>query len=121
MATISPVVVSSIANACWRACKSHPIIRISASFGPSSVRVNTAQFTRAVARPASLRHQSDFLSRASKRAEGAAQLFNVLLHFRMFSSPSRIDPHYGNCGETGYKGQIGGPLLCEQHPEWIAG
>ena len=41
MATISPVVVSSIANACWRACKSHPIIRISASFGPSTVRVNT--------------------------------------------------------------------------------
>src|SRR2546430_7192875 len=24
MATTSPVVVSSIANACWRACKSHP-------------------------------------------------------------------------------------------------
>src|SRR2546428_2671488 len=41
MATISPVVVSSIANTCWRACKSHPIIRISASFGPSTVRVNT--------------------------------------------------------------------------------
>jgi hypothetical protein len=26
-----------IANVCWRACKSHPIIRISACFGPSSV------------------------------------------------------------------------------------
>jgi hypothetical protein len=38
---LSPVVVSSIANTCWRACKSHPIIRISASFGPSTVRVNT--------------------------------------------------------------------------------
>jgi hypothetical protein len=34
------VSLSSIANVCWRACKSHPIIRISASFGPSSVRVN---------------------------------------------------------------------------------
>jgi hypothetical protein len=33
-------VVSSIAIVCWRACKSHPIIRISASFGPSTVRVN---------------------------------------------------------------------------------
>src|ERR1700722_5257036 len=25
------------ANVCWRACKSHPIIRLSASFGPSTV------------------------------------------------------------------------------------
>jgi hypothetical protein len=33
--------VSSTATVCWRACKSHPIIRISASFGPSAVRVNT--------------------------------------------------------------------------------
>jgi hypothetical protein len=33
-------VVSSIATVCWRACKSHPIICISASFGPSTVRVN---------------------------------------------------------------------------------
>src|SRR6266446_3506827 len=41
MVTTSPVVVSSIANVCWRACKSHPIILISASFGPSTVRVNT--------------------------------------------------------------------------------
>src|SRR5258708_38381713 len=41
MLTTSPVVVSNIANTCWRACKSHPIILISASFGPSSVRVNT--------------------------------------------------------------------------------
>ena len=40
-----------------RACKSHPIILISASFGPSTVRANTEQFTRAVARPASLWHQ----------------------------------------------------------------
>jgi len=39
---------------CWRACKSHPIILISASFGPSAVRVNTEQFTRAVGEPASL-------------------------------------------------------------------
>jgi hypothetical protein len=30
---------------------SHPIILISASFGPRPVRVNTEQFTRAVARP----------------------------------------------------------------------
>ena len=37
----APVVVPSIANVCWRACKSHPIILISASFGPSTVRVNT--------------------------------------------------------------------------------
>jgi hypothetical protein len=29
--------VSNIATVCWRACKSHPIIRISASFGPSTV------------------------------------------------------------------------------------
>src|SRR6266481_2822644 len=58
MLTTSPVSVSSIATACWRACKSHPIILISASFGPSSVRANTEQFTRAVARPASLWHQS---------------------------------------------------------------
>jgi hypothetical protein len=56
--TTSPVLVSSIANVCWRASKSHPIIFTSASFGPSSVRVNTEQFTRAVTRPASLRHQS---------------------------------------------------------------
>jgi len=34
-------------------------MRISASFGPSTVRVNTEQFTRAVARPASLWHQPD--------------------------------------------------------------
>src|SRR5579863_4819487 len=53
----SPVVGSSIANVCWRACKSHPIILISASFGPSTVRANTEQFTRAVAGPASLWHQ----------------------------------------------------------------
>src|SRR5712664_1828542 len=59
MLTTSPVVVSSIARTCWRACKSHPIILISASFGPSTVRVNTEQFTRAVARPASLWHQPD--------------------------------------------------------------
>ncbi len=39
--TTSPVAVSSIANVCWRACKSHPIIRISASFDPSTVGVNT--------------------------------------------------------------------------------
>jgi len=32
--------------------------RISASFGPSSVGLNTEQSTRAVARPASLSHQS---------------------------------------------------------------
>ena len=50
----APVVVPSIANVCWRACKSHPIILISASFGPSTVRVITEQFTRAVARPTSL-------------------------------------------------------------------
>jgi hypothetical protein len=31
-----------IASVCWRACKSHPIILISASFGPSAVRVITA-------------------------------------------------------------------------------
>src|SRR5437879_6306458 len=37
MLTTSPVSVSSIATACWRACKSHPIILISASFGPSTV------------------------------------------------------------------------------------
>src|SRR6202158_5873779 len=54
MVTTSPVVVSSIANVCWRACKSHPIILISASFGPSTVGVNTEQSTRTVARPASL-------------------------------------------------------------------
>src|SRR6266566_2002606 len=57
MLTTSPVVVSNIANTCWRASKSHPIILISASFGPSTVRANTEQFTRAVARPASLWHQ----------------------------------------------------------------
>src|SRR5207245_11172377 len=32
----------SIANVCWRACKSHPIFLSSASFGPSAVRVITA-------------------------------------------------------------------------------
>jgi len=32
-------------------CKSQPIIRMSASFGPSAVRVTPKQFTRAVARP----------------------------------------------------------------------
>jgi hypothetical protein len=35
------------------------IIRISASFGPSTVRANTEQSTRAVARPTSLWHQPD--------------------------------------------------------------
>src|SRR5262249_59297546 len=35
---ISPVSQSSIAITCWLACKSHPIIRISASFDPSAVR-----------------------------------------------------------------------------------
>src|SRR5580704_7078545 len=59
MLSTSPVVVSNIATVCWRACKSHPIILISASFGPSAVGVNTEQFTRAVARPASLWHQPD--------------------------------------------------------------
>jgi hypothetical protein len=52
--TSSPDRVSSIATVCWRACKSYPIIRISASFGPSTVGVNTEHSTRAVARPASL-------------------------------------------------------------------
>jgi hypothetical protein len=56
--TTSPVAVSSIANVCWRACKSHPIIRISASFDPSTVGVNTEQSTRVVAGPTSLWHQS---------------------------------------------------------------
>ena len=51
---ISPVSRSNIAIVCWLACKSHPIIRISASFDPSAVRVDTAQSTRAVARPTSL-------------------------------------------------------------------
>jgi hypothetical protein len=41
MVTTSPVMVLSIANVCWRVCKSHPIILISTSFGPSTVRVNT--------------------------------------------------------------------------------
>ena len=49
-------VPSSIAMDCWLACKSQPIIRISASFDPSAVRVDTAQSTRAVVRPTSLRH-----------------------------------------------------------------
>src|SRR6266478_2059422 len=59
MFTTSPVSASTMATACWRACKSHPIILISASFGPSTVRVITEQFTRAVARPASLWHQPE--------------------------------------------------------------
>src|ERR1700740_2177167 len=36
MLTTSPVVVSSIATACWRVCKSHPNNSL-ASFGPSAV------------------------------------------------------------------------------------
>src|ERR1700677_2517230 len=59
--------VSSIANVCWRACKSHPIIRISASFDPSTVGVNTEQSTRAVARPTSLWHQSDLSASTTPR------------------------------------------------------
>src|ERR1700735_1188162 len=35
--SISPVAVSSIASLCWRRCKSHPIILISASCGPSTL------------------------------------------------------------------------------------
>src|ERR1700691_4305585 len=56
-----PVAVSNIAKVCWRACKSHPIIRISASFVPSTVGVNTEQFTQTVARPTSLWHQSGLI------------------------------------------------------------
>src|SRR6516225_9812186 len=41
---------------CLAVCKSQPIIRISASFDPSAVWVDTAQSTRAVARPTSLWH-----------------------------------------------------------------
>ena len=52
--TISPVSRSSMAIVCCAACKSQPIIRISASFDPSAVRVDTAQSTRAVVGPTSL-------------------------------------------------------------------
>jgi hypothetical protein len=37
----SPVSLSNIATLCCRVCTSTPIIRISASFGPSAVTVNT--------------------------------------------------------------------------------
>ncbi len=40
-ALTSSVVGSSIAIVCWRACNSNPLLRISASFGPSAVRANT--------------------------------------------------------------------------------
>ena len=43
-----------IAIVCCAACKSQPIIRISASFDPNAVRVDTAQSMRAVVRPTSL-------------------------------------------------------------------
>jgi hypothetical protein len=56
--TTSPVVVSSIANVCWRAYKSHFMIFTSAPVGPSPVWVNTEQSTRVVTRPATVRHQS---------------------------------------------------------------
>ena len=42
----SPVSRSSIAIVCWLACKSHPIIRISASFNPSAVSMDTHSLLR---------------------------------------------------------------------------
>src|SRR5580704_8889951 len=89
MLSTSPVVVSNIANVCWRACKSHPIILISASFGPSTVRVNTEQFTRAVARPASLWHQPDkwpSLRLSDSTSTSRAELVGYLRSFPALSA-----------------------------------
>ena len=44
--TTSPVSRSNIAIVCWAACKSHPIIFISASFDPSAVSVDTHSLLR---------------------------------------------------------------------------
>ena len=44
--TTSPVSQSNIAIVCCAACKSQPIIFISASFDPSAVRVDATQSTR---------------------------------------------------------------------------
>jgi hypothetical protein len=73
--TTSPLVVSSMANICWRARKSHPINSHLGLLRSELCRVNTEQSIRAVARPASLRHQSgvcyrrvlkkDFISRST--------------------------------------------------------
>src|SRR5579864_5229288 len=49
--------MSTIEIVCCRACKSHPIIRISASFDPSLCALDSTQFTRIVVRPTSLCHQ----------------------------------------------------------------
>jgi hypothetical protein len=53
-AGMSDFAVAQDAIVCCAACKSQPIVRISASFDPSAVRVDTAQSTRAVVRPTSL-------------------------------------------------------------------
>src|SRR5271165_1285662 len=47
-----------MAIVCCRVCKSTPIIFISASFVPSHVRLEHRHFTRIVARPTSLCHQT---------------------------------------------------------------
>src|ERR1700733_4878688 len=71
--TTSPVAVSSIANVCLRACQSHPIIRISASFVPSTVGVNTEPSTRHLVRPTSVWHQAG-LAHVRQSLEGAGTL-----------------------------------------------
>jgi hypothetical protein len=44
--TISPAWRSNIAIVCWAACRSHPIIFISASFDPSAVSMDTHSLLR---------------------------------------------------------------------------
>jgi hypothetical protein len=53
-ASLRPMSSSNIARVCCAACKSQPIILISASFDPSAVRVDPTQSTQGVARPTSL-------------------------------------------------------------------
>src|SRR6202040_537550 len=54
--TNSPASLSNIAIVCCRACRSHPIIRISASFDPSSVRWTPHSLLGSSLRPTSLCH-----------------------------------------------------------------
>jgi hypothetical protein len=67
----SSVVVSSIANVCWRRCKSRPGILISGPLRSELGRVNTEQSTRAVVSPNSLRHQTGVIRKAPTH-KGAA-------------------------------------------------
>src|SRR5262245_31008809 len=114
---------------CFAVCKSQPIIRISASFDPSAVRVDTSQSSRAVVRPTSLLHhyghegasqayeaaalqilelaQSAYSSYVTKNPREQARLAKTVVSNSTFDrgslSPTYIKPFdvFANGGNTG--------------------